>query len=73
MFSTRTTIIVNQVAQRNISEKILGMRIKAVTSIYKITKSMKMVSAAKMKGDQNRLENGKEFAYNNIDMIFKCD
>jgi len=39
------------------------MRIKAVTSIYKITKAMKMVSASKMKGDLNRLDNGKDFAY----------
>jgi F-type H+-transporting ATPase subunit gamma len=49
------------------------MRIKAVTSIYKITKAMKMVSASKMKGDLARLDQGKDFAHQSVDMIFKCD
>ncbi len=49
------------------------MRIKAVTSIYKITKAMKMVSAAKMKGDTVRLDNGKDFAFKSLEMVFKCD
>ena len=48
-------------------------RIRAVSNIEKITKAMKMVSASKMKGDMNRLENGKEFAHQSVDMIFKCD
>ena len=34
---------------------------------------MKMVSASKMKGDLARLDQGKDFAYNSIQMIFKCD
>lgn len=32
-----------------------------------------MVSASKMKGDLARLDQGKDFAYNSIEMIFKCD
>jgi len=36
-------------------------RIKGTTSIRKITKSMKMVSAAKLRGDQTRLANGAPF------------
>ena len=40
MFSNRAIVLVQQVGQRNVSEKILGMRIKAITSIYKITKAM---------------------------------
>ena len=34
----------------------------ATANIHKITKSMKMVSAAKLRGDQNRLEAAKPFA-----------
>lgn len=34
---------------------------------------MKMVSAAKMKGDLRRLEDGKNYGYKSIDMIFKSD
>lgn len=37
-------------------------RINATTNISKITKSMKMVSASKLRGDQNRLAAGKPFA-----------
>ena len=46
---------------------------KSVNSIRKITKAMKMVAASKMKGDLNRLNNGKLFGNNAIDMIFKSD
>jgi len=46
---------------------------KSVGSIEKITKAMKMVSAAKMKGDLFRLQRGREFGLNAIDMIFKSD
>jgi F-type H+-transporting ATPase subunit gamma len=38
------------------------MRITATKNISKITKSMKMVSAAKLRGDQQRLAAGKPFA-----------
>lgn len=34
---------------------------------------MKMVSASKMKGDLVRLDNGRDFAHNAVNMIFKCD
>ena len=46
---------------------------KSVGSIKKITKAMKMVSASKMKGDLKRLENGKHFGCDAVDMIFKSD
>lgn len=46
---------------------------KSVSSIGKITKAMKMVSAAKMKGDLRRLDAGKHFGCDAIDMIFKSD
>jgi F-type H+-transporting ATPase subunit gamma len=63
-----------QVGQRGFAtEEALLNRIKAVTNIQKITKAMKMVSAAKMKGDLRRLDAGKEFAHSSVDMIFKCD
>ena len=55
------------------TEEALLARIKAVTNIQKITKAMKMVSAAKMKGDLRRLENGKDFAHGSVDMILKTD
>jgi F-type H+-transporting ATPase subunit gamma len=38
------------------------MRITGTTNIAKITKSMKMVSAAKLRGDQQRLAAAKPFA-----------
>ena len=62
-------------ASRNFgaSEKELKARMKSVTSIRKITKAMKMVAASKMKGDLNRLQNGKQFGANAVDMMFKTD
>ena len=62
-------------ANRNFaaSEKQLSLRIKSVTSIGKITKAMKMVAASKMKGDLKRLENGKNYGNQALDMMFKCD
>jgi len=49
------------VSQRDfaVSEKTLMLRIKAVRNIGKITKAMKMVAASKMRGDLERLSNGK--------------
>lgn len=63
------------VSQRNfaVSEKQLKARMKSVGSIGKITKAMKMVSASKMKGDLMRLQAGKDFGCNAVDMIFKSD
>ena len=40
------------------NEKVIKNRMKSVSSIAKITKAMKMVSASKMKGDLVRLERG---------------
>lgn len=61
--------------QRNFgaSEKILKTRMKAVNNIRKITKAMKLVAASKMKGDLQRLERGKYFGNQAVDMIFKTD
>lgn len=56
-----------------VSEKALRIRMKSVNSIKKITKAMKMVSASKMKQDLARLENGRNFGVNAVDMIFKSD
>jgi F-type H+-transporting ATPase subunit gamma len=43
------------------SEKQLRMKIASTTNIAKITSSMKMVAAAKMRGDEVRLKNGRLF------------
>lgn len=43
------------------TEKQILMRIGATSNIAKITKSMKMVSAAKMRGAENRLTGGRPF------------
>ena len=63
------------VAQRDfaVSEKQLKIRMRSVGSIGKITKAMKMVAASKMKEDLRRLNAGKEYGLNAIDMIFKSD
>jgi len=44
------------------TEKQIAMRIVATSNLKKITSSMKMVSAAKMRGDANRLVAAKPFA-----------
>lgn len=61
--------------QRNFgaNEKALKIRMKSVNSIRKITKAMKMVAASKMRGDLMRLEAGKHFGHNAVDLMFKCD
>ena len=56
-----------------VNEKQIKLRMKAVGSIKKITKAMKMVAASKMRGDLNRLSAGNKFGYNSVDMIFKSD
>jgi len=43
------------------SLKIVKERMRSVAAIQKITKAMKMVSAAKMKGDQRRMDLGMPF------------
>jgi len=61
--------------QRNFgaNEQQLKLRMKSVLSIKKITKAMKMVAASKMRGDLLRLDAGKHFGHNAVDMMFKCD
>lgn len=44
------------------TEKQIAMRITATSNLKKITSSMKMVSAAKMRGDANRLNEAKPFS-----------
>lgn len=46
----------------NLTSDLVLMRIGATSNIAKITKSMKMVSAAKMRGAENRLVAGRPFA-----------
>jgi F-type H+-transporting ATPase subunit gamma len=43
------------------SMKIVKQRMRSVENIKKITKAMKMVAAAKLKGEQRRMENGMPF------------
>lgn len=45
----------------------------SVKSIKQITGAMKMVSAAKMRGDMRRLEGGKNFGIGAVDMMIKAD
>jgi len=56
-----------------VSEKQIKQRRKSVMSIAKITKAMKMVAASKMRGELQRLDAGKKFGFNSVDMIFKSD
>lgn len=55
------------------NEKALKTRMKSVNSIKKITKAMKMVATAKMKGDLRRLADGKNFGVSSIDSVFAQD
>lgn len=55
------------------NEKALKIRMKSVNSIKKITKAMKMVATAKMKGDLRRLAAGKNFGVSSIDNMFAQD
>lgn len=50
-----------QVRNMGINPNDVKKRIKSTQSIAKITKSMKMVSASKLRGDQTRLEKGIAF------------
>lgn len=61
--------------QRNFgaNEKALKIRMKSVNSIKKITKAMKMVATAKMKGDLTRLAAGKNFGVGALDTMFAAD
>jgi F-type H+-transporting ATPase subunit gamma len=44
---------------------------KAISSIKKITKAMKMVAASKMKAETNRLENGRNFAKGSVQRLLE--
>lgn len=58
-----TRCFVNFVQRRGMAtEKQLKTRINATANISKITKSMKMVSASKLRGDQTRLNAARPFA-----------
>lgn len=50
--------------------KLIKLRMKAVDSIKKITKAMKMVAAAKMKQDVGRLERGRGFGVGSLNKVF---
>ena len=54
-------------------EKHIVKRLKSVKTIEKITKSMKMVASSKMNSDLRRLDQGKNFAKDSVEMIFKTD
>ena len=60
---------------RNFSagEKALKVRMKTVGNIGKVTKAMKMISTTKFKKDFARLEGGKHFGCDALDMVFKSD
>ena len=55
------------------SLKLIKIRMKAVESIKKITKAMKMVAASKMKQDVGRLEKARTFGVGSIDKIFRSE
>lgn len=70
-FFKSTSLFHNQAfgfATANIKQ--LKIRMKAVQSIAKITKAMKMVAASKMKGDLARLERGKRFGVGSVQTLF---
>ena len=46
---------------------------KSVKNIGKVTKAMKMISTTKFKKDFARLEGGRHFGIDALDMIFKSD
>lgn len=48
------------------------MRINATKNISKITQSMKMVSAAKLRGDQARLEKAQPFNVRHGTAVVRC-
>lgn len=56
-----------------VNEKAVKIRMKAVGSIGKITKAMKMVASSKMRSDIARLVNGKNFGVGVADAIFEND
>ena len=65
----------SMVSQRGfaVNEKAVKIRMNSVKSIKQITGAMKMVSAAKMRGDLRRLDAGKNFGINAVEMMIKAD
>lgn len=65
----------NPIVQRHfgVNEKAIKIRMKAVGSIGKITKAMKMVASSKMRAEVNRLMAGKNFGVNMIPAILEND
>lgn len=72
-FNTSQAFVQNTKRSFAVNEKQIKLRSKSVMSIEKITKAMKMVSASKMRGELRRLEDGKNFGYKAVDMMFKSD
>lgn len=56
-----------------VNEKAIKIRMKAVGSIGKITKAMKMVASSKMRAEVNRLMAGKNFGVNMVPTILAND
>lgn len=56
-----------------VNEKAVKIRMKAVSSIGKITKAMKMVASSKMRTEVNRLQAGKNFGVNMVPTILEND
>ena len=73
MLATSQFLIPTQHRSFGANEKALKIRMKSVNNIKKITKAMKMVAASKMAGDMKRLEHGKHYGTDSIDIIFKSD
>lgn len=73
MLATSQFLLPTQTRFFGANEKVLKTRMKSVNSIRKITKAMKMVATAKMKGDLNRLSNGKNFGVGTIETMFASD
>lgn len=55
------------------NEKAVKLRMKAVDSIRKITKAMKMVASSKMRMEMQRLNNGKNFGFGITQKMFEND
>jgi len=73
LMATSQFLVPTQQRYFGANEKALKIRMKSVNSIKKITKAMKMVATAKMKGDLVRLAAGKNFGVGAIDTMFAAD
>lgn len=78
MFINRTQALTPLIFQSNFafatkSLKLIKLRMKAVESIKKITKAMKMVAASKMKQDVSRLERARTFGVGSVSKIIASE